>query len=31
MFDTSTRNLRTDYPSGCQDSSYLVGTSITEL
>lgn len=28
-FETSTRNLRTDYPSGCQDSSYLVGTSIT--
>lgn len=30
-FETSTRNLRADYPSGCQDSSYLVGTSIAEL
>lgn len=30
-FATSTRNLRTDYPSDCQDSSYLVGTAITEL
>jgi hypothetical protein len=29
-FETSTRNLRSDYPSGCHDSIYIVFTSITE-
>jgi hypothetical protein len=31
IWETSTRNLREDYPTNCQSSSYLIFTSITPL